>query len=126
MTKELKYFSISSIEELARAGDGSKYLLDYSIADDENGSSNRIDKSIRVILTRGAEKKVPYDDWEKAVLKYIHKYIEAAILKKEELVSKITIYPTDKDFPPKYTELVIELKRWKEVVIEKRMGFLDL
>lgn len=124
MSKELKYFSISSIEELPRAGDASKYQLDYAIADDDNGSSNRLDKSITVNLSRGAEKKVSFDDRIKAVLIYIHKQIEAAIIKKEELDPEITIFPSDENFPPIYTESVIELEKWKEVVIEKRMGFL--
>jgi len=51
--------------------------------------------------------------------------IESLIIKNNELPSEITITPHNKDFPPKMDEPDITLGQWKEVVIEKRMGFLE-
>ncbi len=127
MSKSYKYFSVTKYEWLQPTGDASRIIFYYSIADDELGKSNRLDRSVIVKLSRNAEIKASLEkEREKAtsVFKYIQNRIRDTILKNDELPSEITITSYEDDFPPSMDEIGIVLGKWEEVVIENKIGFL--
>jgi len=66
-----RYFSITTLKEQPSTGDASRFIIDYSISDDEIGASNRLKKSIIVKLSRNAERNASFDNNdERAKLSY--------------------------------------------------------
>jgi hypothetical protein len=127
MSKGYKYFSITDYEWLQSTGDASRIIINYSIADDVNGTINRLDKYIIVKLSRNAEMEASFDslaDKAEAIIAFIQNKIEAAIIENNELPSEITITTYENGFPPNIDDIDLAIEKWKEVVIEKRIGFL--
>ena len=126
MANKKKYYSISNFERLPPTGDAKKWIIHYSIADDSEGLNK---KNLNIIINLSGSIKLNSffeNNLEMAIISYIQNEIERSIIQKDKLQPKITITSYEKNFPPNEVDLDFEFGKWKEVVIESKLGFLGI
>jgi hypothetical protein len=133
MTNQGNFFSIKSFEWLTPTGDGSKILILYCVADDDQGIKNLKDLSVVINLSRNAEMKLINENATlanknnqiKVIIEFLRSEIKDSIIKGDNLAKEITI--------TSYTNLIqtnpdlveFRLGEWEGVNNVRKMGFLS-
>lgn len=133
MTNQGIFFSVKSYEWLPPTGDGSKILILYLIADNDQGIQNQKDLSVVINFSRNAEIKLinqnaalaNKNNQIKAIIEFVSSEIKDSIIKGGNLAKEITITSYTNLIQTNLDLLELRLGEWEEVKNVRKMGFLS-
>lgn len=127
MSSKYTFYSITDYEWLEPTGDASRLVINYSIADDIDGSMHQVDKYIIAKLSLSAEVLAGLDnpsDKVVAIVGYIKNKLESALKDRDELPTEMAINSYDEDFPPNIDVMRFNIEDWNRVEIDRGFGFV--